>query len=90
MKRVHLWISGNVEGVGFKSSLRRRAENKNVTGWVENLEDGEVEAVLEGEQGDVAEVMDWARKGPSIANVENVKLEEEEPEFVETFEIKRQ
>jgi len=89
MKRVHLWISGNVQGVGFMASLRRRAKNNDITGWAENLEDGRVETVLEGEKQDVANVMDWARKGPSIANVENIKLEEEEPEFVETFEVKR-
>lgn len=89
MKQVHLWISGNVQGVGFRASMRRRARNNDVTGWVKNLEDGKVEAVLEGEKEDVAKVMDWARKGPSIATVEDVKLEEEEPEYLETFEIKR-
>ena len=89
MKQVHLWISGNVQGVGFRASMRRRAKNNDVTGWVKNLEDGRVEAVLEGEGDDVAKLMDWTRKGPNIANVDNVKLEEEEPEFLETFEIKR-
>ena len=69
--------------------MRRRAKNNDVTGWVKNLEDGRVEAVLEGEEEDVAEVMDWTRKGPNIANVENIELEEEEPEFLETFEVKR-
>ena len=89
MKQVHLWISGNVQGVGFRASMRRRAKNNDVTGWVKNLEDGRVEAVLEGGEDNVAKVMDWARKGPNIANVENVELEEEEPEFLEIFEIKR-
>ena len=89
MKQVHLWISGNVQGVGFRASMRRRAKNNDVTGWVKNLEDGRVEAVLEGEEEDVAKVMDWTRKGPNIANVENIKLEEGEPEFLETFEVKR-
>lgn len=89
MKQVHLWISGNVQGVGFRASMRRRAKNNDVTGWVKNLEDGRVEAVLEGEEEDVAKVMDWARKGPNIANVENIELEEGEPEFLETFEVIR-
>jgi acylphosphatase len=56
---------------------------------VKNLEDGRVEAVLEGEEEDVAKVMDWARKGPNIANVKNIELEEGEPEFLETFEVIR-
>lgn len=89
MKRVHLWISGNVQGVGFRASTRRRAKNNNVTGWVKNLEDGRVEAVFEGEEDNVAEVMDWAREGPAIASVEDLELEEEEPKYLEIFEVKR-
>lgn len=89
MKRVHLWISGNVQGVGFRASTRRRAKNNNVTGWVKNLEDGRVEAVFEGEEDNVAEVMDWAREGPAIARVEDLELEEEEPKYLEIFEVKR-
>lgn len=89
MKRVYLKISGKVQGVGFRSSMRRRAKNNNVTGWAKNLENGKLEAVIEGEKEDVAEVMDWARKGPNIAEVEDIQLEEEEPEYLETFEIKR-
>lgn len=89
MKRVHLWISGNVQGVGFRASARRRAKNSNVTGWVKNLEDGRVEAVFEGEEENVAKVMDWAREGPTIASVEDVELEEEEPKYLETFEVIR-
>ncbi len=89
MKRVHLWISGNVQGVGFRASTRRRARNNDVTGWVRNLEDGRVEAVFEGEEEKVAELMDWAREGPTMASVEQVELEEEEPEYLEEFEVKR-
>lgn len=89
MKRVHLWIKGNVQGVGFRADTRTRARNKDITGWVKNLEDGRLEAVLEGEKEDVAELMDWMRQGPTMANVENVELEEEEPVFLENFEIKR-
>lgn len=89
MKRVHLWISGNVQGVGFRASTRRRAKNNNVTGWVKNLEDGRVEAVFEGEEDNVAEVMDWAREGPAIASVEDLELVEEEPKYLEIFEVKR-
>ena len=82
-------ISGNVQGVGFRASMRRRARNNDVTGWVKNLENGKVEAVLEGEEDNVAKIMEWARKGPNVANVENIELEEKQPEYIETFEIKR-
>lgn len=89
MKRVHLWIKGNVQGVGFRADTRTRSRNKDIMGWVKNLEDGGLEAVLEGEKDDVAELMDWMREGPTMANVENVELDEEEPIFVESFEIRR-
>ncbi|MFB6180932.1 MAG: acylphosphatase [Candidatus Nanohalobium sp.] len=89
MKRVHLWVSGRVQGVGFRASTRRRARNNDVTGWVKNLEDGRVEAVLEGDEEDVAEVMDWMREGPSMARVEDVEFQEEKPEILERFRIKR-
>lgn len=78
-----------MQGVGFRASARRRAKNNNVTGWVKNLDDGRVEAVFEGEEENVAEVLDWAREGPTIASVENIELEEEEPEYLEIFEVKR-
>lgn len=89
MKRVHIYITGNVQAVGFRADTRTRARNNDVTGWVKNLEDGRVEAVLEGEKEDVAEVMDWMLEGPTMANVENIELEEEEPVFVESFDIRR-
>lgn len=89
MKRVHVLISGKVQGVGFRASTRRRAKNLELAGWVKNTEDGKVEAVFEGEDDNVEEMLDWCRKGPSIAKVVNVDVEEEEPEILEEFDLIR-
>ncbi len=89
MKRVHVLISGKVQGVGFRASTRRRAKNLELAGWVKNTEEGKVEAVFEGEDDNVDEMLDWCRKGPSIARVVNVDVEEEEPEILEEFKLIR-
>lgn len=89
MRRVHVLIKGKVQGVGFRASARRRAKNLELAGWAKNREDGDVEAVFEGEDENVDEMLDWCRKGPSLAKVVNVKVKEEEPEVLKRFEVKR-
>lgn len=89
MKRVHILIEGKVQGVGFRASTRRRAKNLELAGWVKNLENGDVEAVFEGSKESINEILDWCKKGPSIAKVKDVKVEEEEPKILESFELKR-
>lgn len=89
MKRVHVLISGKVQGVGFRASTRRRAKNLELAGWVKNTENGKVEAVFEGEDDNVEEMLEWCRKGPSIAKVVNVDVDEQEPEILEEFELIR-
>lgn len=89
MKRVHVLIKGKVQGVGFRASTRRRAKNLELAGWVKNLDNGDVEAVFEGSEENVDEMLDWCKKGPSLAKVVDVKVEEEEPKVLESFEIKR-
>jgi acylphosphatase len=71
-KRVHVEVSGLVQGVFFRESTRRRAEARGVTGWVRNRADGSVEAVFEGEGADVDAVVVWCERGPLGAEVESV------------------
>ena len=70
----HLRISGKVQGVGFRAAMYREAVRLNITGWVRNHKDGYVEAVIQGPEKTVAEMLVWARRGPSSARVNQVEL----------------
>lgn len=72
--RVHLKISGRVQGVWFRASARDQARSLGLTGWVRNLSDGRVEAVAEGEEKTVESFVAWCRKGPHGARVEGVDV----------------
>ncbi len=72
MKRVHVYISGIVQGVSFRAATKRAATNLGVTGWVRNMEDGRVEAVLEGSDDDVDKMIAWCKVGPRFAQVTKV------------------
>ena len=76
-KRVHVTITGMVQGVFFRAKTRNEAIQNHVTGWVRNLPDGRVEAIFEGKQEDVDRVVGWCRIGPSLAEVKGVEAVEE-------------
>src|SRR3989338_9668702 len=63
-KTLRLVIYGHVQGVFFRDSMRRKAQNLAVAGWVRNRSDGSVEAVVQGEPADVDAIVCWARGGP--------------------------
>ena len=87
--RAHIVVSGLVQGVYFRDNTRRTAQQHGVNGWVRNLPDGRVEAVLEGERSSVEQVVAWAHHGPPRAEVEDVQVSWQEPtgEFG-SFEIR--
>lgn len=76
-KRLHLFISGVVQGVYFRQSLKETADKNNVLGWVKNLPDQGVEAILEGEESNVDAVVDWSYFGPAGAVVKDLKIMDE-------------
>ena len=88
MVRYRVVVSGRVQGVFFRDSCRRAAEEHDVGGWVRNLPDGRVEAVFEGPPADVGRVVDWARHGPRRAVVDDITLHPEPPEGLTTFRIR--
>jgi acylphosphatase len=88
-KRAHIFASGKVQGVFYREGARKKAEKLGVSGWIKNLPDGRVEAVFEGNQPQVEEMIDWARKGPFWAKIEalDVAWEDFRGEF-SGFEIR--
>ncbi|MCS7261321.1 MAG: acylphosphatase [Anaerolineae bacterium] len=79
MLRAHVWISGHVQGVNFRWYTRNKAQSLGVKGWVRNLWDGRVEAVFEGEEAAVRQMIHWCHIGPPSAQVEHVQVEYEAP-----------
>lgn len=65
-------VSGRVQGVGFRYALRDEARRLGLHGWVRNCADGSVEALLQGEDAAVASLVEWARRGPRLARVDEV------------------
>ena len=72
--RAHIWVTGRVQGVCFRMYTADEARRNRVTGWVRNLFDGRVEAVIEGREEDVTRTVDWCRQGPSYARVGDLEL----------------
>jgi acylphosphatase len=73
--RAHVVVDGRVQGVFFRATTREEATMKGVNGWVRNLHDGKVEAVFEGEENSVEELIDFCRRGPPAANVIDIRVE---------------
>lgn len=78
-KRVHVLVSGRVQGVFFRFECAERARARGLGGFVRNLPDGRVEAVFEGDPEAVDFMVDWCRRGPRLARVEDVQVSEEPP-----------
>ena len=87
--RAHVFISGRVQGVGYRYSTVKEARRLGVKGWVQNLPDGRVEAVFEGMREIVEEIIIWCHKGPTASAVKDVAVEYEEPEGLPGFETRR-
>ncbi len=83
--RVHLWITGCVQGVWFRSRTCNQAVRLGVKGWVKNLPDGRVEMLLEGEKDKVEQMVQWCRRGPPLARVDHINQTVETPtgEFID-------
>lgn len=87
--KKHIFISGRVQGVGFRHFTRVNAEKLNVAGWVKNLPDGRVEAVFEGEEENVRELIDRCKEGPRASYVKHIEEKEVKEKGTSTgFEVR--
>ncbi|MGB3208030.1 MAG: acylphosphatase [Crinalium sp.] len=87
--RAHVFVSGIVQGVGYRFSTVNQANQLGISGWVRNLPDQRVEAVFEGTPEAVTEMISWCKQGPLGAVVNSVTFEYDEVEGLRGFEIKR-
>jgi acylphosphatase len=77
-----------VQGVFFRAETRARAESLGLTGWVRNAPDGAVEAVFEGDPERVESMVEWCRRGPSGARVDELDVIPEEPTGEAGFRVR--
>ena len=75
MVRVRIIISGFVQGVGFRYFIKEKADQLRLSGWVRNTPDGTVEAVIEGDEDKIDDVITACKEGPPPANVKQVNVE---------------
>jgi acylphosphatase len=81
--RIRIFVTGKVQGVFFRQALKVMAKKNNIFGWVKNLKDGRVEAVLEGDEEKISRLVEWAHGGPANARVEDVEIRNEK--FTDEF-----
>lgn len=89
METVHLLISGKVQGVFFRQTASKVAQELNIKGWIRNTRDSKVESVITGSADDVNDFINWCKKGPEKAEVENVAVSKLPETFFKRFEVIR-
>jgi acylphosphatase len=83
---LRLHITGRVQGVWFRESMRQEAQSLGIAGWVRNRMDGSVESVVQGTPDAVEKMIAWAKRGPRDARVDRVEISDEPAETFATFE----
>lgn len=89
MKCFHLTVSGRVQGVFFRANVKNKAIELGLKGYAKNLENGDVEVVVQGNEGKMIELIDFVKKGPGISRVSGIQIKHREPENFKNFEIIR-
>ncbi|MDY6784886.1 MAG: acylphosphatase [Cyanobacteriota bacterium] len=88
--RARVFISGKVQGVGYRYSTVTQARHLGINGWVRNLPDGRVEAVFEGDRARVEQMINWCDPGPLSARVRDVETTYEQATGLQGFETRYQ
>lgn len=89
LKRCHIFVSGRVQRVGYRFAVLQAATKSRISGWVQNLPDGRVEAVFEGNSADIEQMLLYCRQVQPPAVVEDIVVEYQQLEGIQGFEIRR-
>ena len=84
---IHGFVTGRVQGVGFRMATERQARTLDLTGWVRNCYDGRVEFYACGSETQLSDFKQWLNRGPSMAHVLKLEVEDAKLEKFESFEI---
>lgn len=87
--RAHVFVSGRVQGVYYRAKTRDAAIERDISGWVQNLDDGRVAAAFEGDESAVASMIEWCHTGSPNARVDDIEVEYTDPTGDGGFEIRR-
>lgn len=88
MRAIEVFVSGRVQAVGFRAFTRRNAVMLGVRGYVENMEDGRVHAVLEGDDHQVEKLLELVRQGPRMSEVRDVRVKDVDPSGYRGFDVR--
>ena len=86
-KSIRVYVTGTVQGVFFRGFIKENAERNNLKGFVRNLEDGRVEAFLEGDANDVDKMVDLCKKGPKHSQIKKVEIKPERFQDFKNFKV---
>ena len=86
---TRFWVTGRVQGVGFRWSAQEEARRFGLAGWVRNADDGSVEGLVQGGRAEVQKFTAWLRHGPRGAQVTNLELEDAEPTSLRIFTVRQ-
>ena len=89
MQTIHVIVEGKVQGVCFRDYTSQQAHRLKLTGWVRNRVDGTVEVLFRGDDGDIAAMLDWLKKGSPMSRVDNIRISDAaSEEHFSTFEVR--
>ncbi len=89
MPTYHLLIKGEVQGVFYRATAKKVADELGVTGWIKNTQDDDVEAVVTGTEEQLNRFITWCKTGPAMANVKDVIATGQEERKFEDFSVRR-
>lgn len=86
--QAHVFVSGQVQGVFYRSETQNTADKLGIEGWVRNLADGRVEAVFEGEKTAIEAMVNWCHQGSPAAQVNEVTVDYNQPQGLSGFQVR--